>query len=86
MLKATSIPQASRWLEEVQTVLFSCLWRGCKDCNTLHARELIHTIVSTLFNGIMEGTSNKIKLIKIRGFSYLNYDHLFIRIRLGIGR
>jgi len=38
----------------------------------LIAREqaLLDTIVSPLSNGIMEGTNNKIKLIKKRGFGY----------------
>lgn len=43
---------------------------------------MLDTIVSPLSNGIMEGTNNKIKLIKRRGFGYRNDDHLFLRIRL----
>jgi len=34
----------------------------------------------------MEGTNNKIKLIKRRGFGYRNNAHLFLRIRLETGR
>ncbi|MEE1131288.1 MAG: transposase, partial [Caryophanon sp.] len=33
----------------------------------------------------MEGTNNKIKLIKRRGFGYRNDDHLFLRLRLETG-
>ncbi|WP_353051137.1 transposase [Lysinibacillus pakistanensis] len=34
----------------------------------------------------MEGTNNKIKLIKRRGFSYQNEDRFFLRLRLETGR
>lgn len=32
-----------------------------------------------------EGTNNKIKLIKRRGFGYRNDDHLFLRLQLETG-
>ncbi|EPY7709531.1 TPA: transposase [Bacillus pacificus] len=34
----------------------------------LREKAMLDTIVSPLSNGIMEGTNNKIKLIKRRGF------------------
>ncbi|QGG53995.1 hypothetical protein GDS87_19620 [Lysinibacillus pakistanensis] len=55
---------------------------------TLITREkaLLDTIISSLSNGIMEGTNNKIKLIKRRGFGYQNEDRFFLRLRLETGR
>jgi len=47
---------------------------------------LLDTIISPLSNGIMEGTNNKIKLIKRHGFGYRNEDRLFLRLRLETGR
>uniref|UniRef100_UPI001FAB9B4F transposase n=1 Tax=Bacillus sp. FJAT-47783 TaxID=2922712 RepID=UPI001FAB9B4F len=48
-------------------------------------RAILDTILSTLSTGIMEGTNNKIKLIKRRGYGYRNDKHLFLRIRLETG-
>ncbi|OZI11422.1 hypothetical protein CEW92_11720 [Bacillaceae bacterium SAS-127] len=70
-------------------------WYQFHDCGaiskvekTLIARkkEWLDTIISPLFNGIMEGTNNKIKLIKRRGFGYRNDTRFFLRLRLEIGR
>ncbi|RAK21402.1 transposase, partial [Anoxybacillus vitaminiphilus] len=48
-------------------------------------KAILNTILSTLSNGKMEGTNNKIKLIKRRGYGYRNNAHLFLRIRLETG-
>lgn len=48
-------------------------------------KAVLDTVLSTLSNGIMEGTNNKIKLIKRRGYGYRNDGHLFLRIRLETG-
>ncbi|MBR3062509.1 MAG: transposase, partial [Exiguobacterium sp.] len=44
------------------------------------------TIVSSLSNGKMEGTNNKIKLIKRRGYGYRTLERFFLRLYLEIGR
>ncbi|WP_100330324.1 transposase [Bacillus xiapuensis] len=49
-------------------------------------KVLLDTIISLLSNGIMEGTNNKFKLIKRRGFGYRNDAHFFLRLRLETGR
>lgn len=46
----------------------------------------LHTILSPFSNGIMEGTNNKIKLIKRRGYGYRNEQNLFLRIRSETGK
>nr|WP_265093006.1 transposase [Listeria innocua] len=51
----------------------------------LRKEAMIDTIQSHLSNGIMEGTNNKIKLIKRRGFGYRNDAHLFLRLQLETG-
>ena len=51
----------------------------------MHDEAMIETIQSPFSNGIMEGTNNKIKLIKRRGFGYRNDAHLFLRLRLETG-
>ncbi|WP_353957864.1 transposase [Lysinibacillus sp. G4S2] len=58
-----------------------------KIAKTVIVREkaMIDTINSPFSNGIMEGTNNKIKLIKRRGFGYRNDAHLFLRLRLETG-
>ncbi|PHE28504.1 hypothetical protein COF51_28365 [Bacillus pseudomycoides] len=59
-----------------------------KIAKTLIVREkaLLDTIFPPLSSGIMEGTNNKIKIIKRRGFGYKNENHFFLRLRLEIGR
>lgn len=52
----------------------------------LRENEMVETIVSPFSNEVMEGTNNKIKLIKRRGFGYRNDAHLFLRLRLETGR
>ncbi|WP_407701935.1 transposase [Viridibacillus soli] len=47
---------------------------------------MVDTVISPLSNGIMEGTNNKIKFIKRRGFWYRNDAHFFLRLRLETGR
>ncbi|MBR3215273.1 MAG: transposase [Exiguobacterium sp.] len=44
------------------------------------------TIVSSLSNGKMEGTNNKIKLIKRRGYGYRTLERFFLSLYLEIGR
>lgn len=89
VLKATTMTQAKRrlteWFKRYQFHLCSAISKIAK---TLITREkaLLDTIISPLSNGMMEGTNNKIKLIKRRGFGYRNEDRLFLRLRLETGR
>ena len=50
--------------------------------NTLssYALEIENSLTYTLSNGVVEGTVNKIKLIKRSGYGYRNYSHLRCRI------
>ena len=48
-------------------------------------KDMVDTIISPFSNGIMESSNNKIKLIKRRGFGYVNDDHLFLCLRLETG-
>ncbi|HCG1945466.1 TPA: ISL3 family transposase, partial [Vibrio cholerae] len=70
VLKATTMTQAKRrlteWFKRYQFHLCSAISKIAK---TLITREkaLLDTIISPLSNGMMEGTNNKIKLIKRRG-------------------
>ena len=88
VLKATTSTQAKKrlkdWLKRYQ---FHTCGVVAKIAKTVIIREeaMIHTIYSPFSNGIMEGTNNKIKLIKRRGFGYRNDDHLFLRLRLETG-
>lgn len=88
VLKATTITQAKRRLKDW---LKQCLFHICgvvaKIAKTVIIREkaMIHTIYSPFSNGIMEGTNNKIKLTKRRGFDYRNDTYLFLRLRLETG-
>lgn len=88
VLKATTKVQAEMrlkvWLKRYQ---FHTSGVVSKIAKTVSVREraMIDTILSPLSNGIMEGTNNKIKLIKRRGFGYRNDAHLFLRLRLETG-
>lgn len=88
VLKAQMWTQAKRrlndWLARYQ--LHEC-GVVAKIAKTVRLREkaMIETIYSPYSNGIMEGTNNKIKLIKRRGFGYRNDAHLFLRLRLETG-
>ncbi|MFJ7733842.1 transposase, partial [Lysinibacillus sp. NPDC097231] len=88
VLKATTCRQAKSrlkaWLKRYQ---FHTCGVVAKIAKTVIAREkeMIETIVSPFSNGIMEGTNNKIKLIKRRGFGYRNEIHLFLRLQLETG-
>ena len=88
VLKATTVTQAKKrlkdWLKRYQ---FHTCGVVAKIAKTVLAREeaMINTICSPFSNGIMEGTNNKIKLIKRRGFGYRNDAHLFLRLRLETG-
>ena len=89
VLKATTMTQAKRRLKEwFKRYQFHMYGAVSKIAKTLIVREqaLLDTIISPLSNGIMEGTNNKIKLIKRRGFGYRNDAHLFLRLRLEPGR
>jgi len=81
----TSQTPLNEWIKRFQIHLCAAVSKIAK---TLIARKqaLLDTIISPLSNGIMEGTNNKIKLIKRRGFGYRNDAHLFLRLRLEIGR
>lgn len=89
VLKATTHTQATKrlkdWLKRYQ---FHTSGVVSKIAKTVIVREkaMVDTIYSSFSNGIMEGTNNKIKLIKRRGFGYRNDDHLFLRLRLETGR
>lgn len=86
VLKATTITQANRRLDEwFQRYLIHGCGAVSKIAQTLITRDLLHTILSPLSNGIMEGTNNKIKLIKRRGFGYRNDARFFLRLRLETG-
>lgn len=88
VLKATTDTQATKrlkdWLKRYQ---FHTSTVVSKIAKTVIVREkaMIDTINSPFSNGIMEGTNNKIKLIKRRGFGYRNDAHLFLRLRLETG-
>ena len=88
VLKAKTMTQAKRrlkdWLKRYQ---FHECGVVAKIAKTVIAREkeMLETILSPFSNGIMEGTNNKIKLIKRRGFGYRNDAHLFLRLRLETG-
>ncbi|MDI3235376.1 transposase, partial [Exiguobacterium antarcticum] len=89
VLKATCDGQACRrlkdWLERYQ---FHPCGPLAKIAKAIRGREeaMRQTIVSTLSNGKMEGTNNKIKLIKRRGYGYRNLERFFLRLRLELGR
>ena len=88
VLKSTNKTQAKRRLKEwFKRFQFHMCNAVSKIAKTLIVREqaLLDTIVSPLSNGIMEGTNNKNKLIKRRGFGYRNDAHLFLRLRLETG-
>lgn len=88
VLKATCDGQAHRrltdWLERYQ---FHACGPLAKIAKAIRVREeaMRQTIVSRLSNGKMEGTNNKIKLIKRRGYGYRNLKRFFLRLRLEIG-
>ena len=71
-------------------VLSPVVRRRCppKTGKSLQNREeaMRRTIVSSLSNGKMEGTNNKIKLIKRRGYGYRNLERFFLRLRFELGR
>lgn len=88
VLKAASMTQAKRRLKDwFKRYQFHTCGVVAKIAKTLITREeeMIETIQSRFSNGIMEGTNNKIKLIKRRGFGYRNDAHLFLRLRLETG-
>ncbi|WP_404284457.1 ISL3 family transposase [Exiguobacterium aurantiacum] len=89
VLKATCEIQAQRrlsdWLDRYQ---FHPCGPLAKIAKAIRVREqaMRQTIVSRLSNGKMEGTNNKIKLIKRRGYGYRNLERFFLRLYLEIGR
>lgn len=90
VLKAMTPAQADRRLEGWWFIRYQ--FHSCGAVSAIaktvltRKKEMLQTITSPLSNGIMEGTNNKIKLIKRRGFGYRNDDHFFLRIRLETGR
>jgi transposase len=88
VFKAKTFIQAKRrfsdWIKRFQ---FHTCGAVSSIVKALVSREkaILNTILSTLSNGMMEGTNNKIKLIKRRGYGYRNNAHLFLRIRLETG-
>jgi transposase len=88
VLKAKTVTQARRRLNEwFKRYQFHMCGAVSKIAKTLIVREqaILNTIISPLSNGVMEGTNNKIKLIKRRGFSYRNDERFFLRLRLETG-
>ncbi len=89
VLKATCDMQANRrltdWLERFQ---FHPCGPLAKIAKAISGRKeaMRQTIVSALSNGKMEGTNNKIKLIKRRAYGYRNLERFFLRLRLELGR
>ena len=89
VLKATCHGQAKRrltdWLDRYQSHPCGPL---AKIAKSIQNREeaMRRTIVSSLSNGKMEGTNNKIKLIKRRGYGYRNLERFFLRLRFELGR
>lgn len=85
VLKAVIPTQAKRrlkdWLTRYQLHPCGVVAKIAKTM-ILREKEMLETILSPFSNGIIEGTNNKIKLIKRRGFGYRNDDHLFLRLRL----
>lgn len=85
VLKAVIPTQAKRrlkdWLTRYQLHPCGVVAKIAKTV-ILREKEMLETILSPFSNGIIEGTNNKIKLIKRRGFGYRNDDHLFLRLRL----
>nr|WP_251131680.1 transposase [Exiguobacterium sp. S3] len=73
------------WLDRYQSHPCEPL---AKIAKSIQNREeaMRRTIVSSLSNGKMEGTNNKIKLIKRRGYCYRNLERFFLRLYLEIGR
>ncbi|MGX7095105.1 transposase, partial [Ruoffia tabacinasalis] len=47
---------------------------------TSYALDIENSLTYTLSNGVVEGTVNKIKMIKRSGYGYRNYGHLRCRI------
>lgn len=88
VLKAKIMPQAKRrlkdWLKRYQFHECGVVAKIAKTV-IVREKEMLETILSPFSNGIMEGTNNKIKLIKRRGFGYRNDAHLFLRLRLETG-
>ena len=89
VLKATCNRQAHRrltdWLDRYQ---FHPCGPLAKIAKAIRGREeaMRQSIVSRLSNGKMEGTNNKIKLIKRRGYGYRNLERFFLRLRFELGR
>ncbi|STO08964.1 ISL3 family transposase [Exiguobacterium aurantiacum] len=89
VLKASSDVQARRRLSDwLSRYRFHPCGPLAKIAKTIQAREkaVQRTVLSRLSNGKMEGTNNKIKLIKRRAYGYRNLDRFFLRLRLEIGR
>ncbi|MEK4177895.1 ISL3 family transposase [Aeribacillus sp. FSL K6-2848] len=88
VLKVMTRTQAKRrlkdWLKRYQFHPCGVVAKIAKTI-IIREKEMIETILSPFSNGIMEGTNNKIKLIKRRGFGYRNDAHLFLRLRLETG-
>lgn len=86
VLKATTEIQEKKrlkaWLKRYQFHTSGVVSKIAKTV-IAHEKAMINTINSPFSNGIMEGTNNKIKLIKRHGFGYRNDDRLFLRFETG---
>ncbi|WP_404403321.1 ISL3 family transposase [Jeotgalibacillus malaysiensis] len=88
VLKSNQFIQAKRRFDElIHRFRFHSCGAVAKIIKTYTQRyeAFLDTIISPYSNGIMEGTNNKIKLIKRRGYGYRNEQNLFHRICLETG-
>lgn len=88
VLKSTTSGQASRRLKEwIDRFMFHPCGPLAKIAKAVivRQREMENTILSPFSNGKIEGTNNKIKLIKRRAFGYRNLNNFFTRLKLELG-
>lgn len=58
--------------------------RRVKRTLTKHRQEIIASFYTQLTNGPIEGTNNKIKVIKRTAYGYRNFFHFRIRILISL--
>ncbi|EFG54824.1 hypothetical protein LA664_03795 [Lactobacillus amylolyticus] len=58
--------------------------RRVKRTLTKHRQEIIASFYTRLTNGPIEGTNNKIKIIKRTAYGYRNFFHFRIRILISL--
>ncbi len=67
-------------LEETKKYVFPKSVRTAFNTLFKYRLEIEHSLKYTLSNGVVEGTVNKIKMIKRSGYGYRNFGHLRCRI------